>query len=93
METKTVTLKYPIERKGESPITKLTLREPRGKDLKRMDKVEGQMAKSICLIPYLCEEGITPEEVDELCAKDINALGEAIADFMGADTTGDPSAA
>jgi hypothetical protein len=92
MDKKTVTLKYPLEREGEEPIKELTIREPTGKDLKQMDKAKGgHMAKVMALIPRLCSEGVTPAELDDMCAADITSLGEVVADFMEPDgeTSGD----
>lgn len=81
-------LKHPLEQtfqaKGAEPRTEtiheVTLRRPKGKDLRVMDRHPGKMAQSLALIAAL--SGLTTAQVDELDAEDITGLGEIVGDFF-----------
>lgn len=75
----TITLKHPIKIDGRE-AAQLTLRRPKVRDLERMDKVSGEMAKTVALVADLAE--ITPDQVRELDAGDFNVVAEALAGFL-----------
>ena len=75
----TITLKHPIKIDGRE-VAQLTLRRPKVRDLERMDKVSGEMAKAVALVADLAE--ITPDQVRELDAGDFTAVAEALGDFL-----------
>lgn len=89
-----VALKHPIERKDDAgnvvaTIAEVTLRRPKGKQMRAMDNAKGAMGRTLALIA-VCG-GLLPMEADELDGEDILALGERIADFLGQSLpTGDP---
>ena len=74
-----ITLKHPITVDGRE-VAQLTLRRPKVRDLERMDKVSGEMAKAVTLISDLAE--LTPDQVRELDAGDFAAAAEALGDFL-----------
>lgn len=78
----TITLKHPVEFDGRT-IKEITLRRPKVRDLERMDKVKGELAKSVTLIADLAE--ITPDNVRDLDAEDFKRVSEVIGDFLGED--------
>lgn len=75
----TIKLKHPITADGRE-VVELTLRRPKVRDLERMDKVSGEMAKAVTLIADLAE--ISPDQVRELDAGDFAAAAEALGDFL-----------
>lgn len=85
-----ITLKHPITADGRE-VAELTLRRPKVRDLERMDKVAGEMAKAVTLVADLAE--ITPDQVRELDAEDFSQVAEALDDFLegGRPTSGKPS--
>lgn len=83
METKSVKLKKPIQRPGEPEITSLTFREPTGRDLKRLDKYRNAPIEgSLMLAAAVCEQGITPAEIDDMPAGDVMQLVEALGEWI-----------
>ena len=86
----TIKLKHPILIDGQE-TAELTLRRPKVRDLERMDKVSGEMAKTVALVADLAE--ITPDQVRELDAGDFTVVAEALGDFLevGRPTSGKPS--
>ncbi|MDE0167340.1 MAG: phage tail assembly protein [Bryobacterales bacterium] len=86
-----IELKHPITADGRE-VAELTLRRPKVRDLERMDKVSGEMAKAVTMIADLAE--IAPDQVRELDAEDFAAAAEALGDFLavGPPTSGKPSA-
>ena len=83
-KSKTIKLKEPISVEGRE-ITEVTLRRPKVGDLRRMDKVGGSdLEKTLWLMGALSE--MTPAEVDELDAVDMEALAEVISGFTGTAT-------
>lgn len=78
--TRTITLKHPIE-VGGAPVSTLTLRRPKVADLERTDKAEGPVAKSVILLSDLAE--LSPEEVRSINASDYGQVMGAVEDFLG----------
>lgn len=80
-------LKHPIEvRSAESGevienLTALALKRPKGKQLKAMDKAEGEVGKILALIAAC--SGQPPKIMDELDAEDFTALGVIVEGFFG----------
>lgn len=86
MSELTVKLTYAIQAHGEE-VSELTVRRPKVKDLRAMDAVQGDVAKTAMLIGALC--GLTPREVDQIDAMDFATVGQAVTDFLpGAQETG-----
>ena len=74
-----IKLKHPIVADGRE-ITELALRRPKVRDLERMDKVSGEIAKAVTLVADLAE--LSPDQVRELDAEDFTAVAEALGDFL-----------
>lgn len=79
-------LKVPIARTFRGPdgdrsetVDRVTVRPPKGRDMRVMDKVTGEIAQSLAMIAQLT--GLEPYQVDELDVRDISALGEIIEGF------------
>ena len=75
----TIKLKHPITADGRE-VTKLTLRRPKVRDLERVDKVDGPIAKAVTLIADLAE--LTPDQVRELDAADFTAIEAEVSGFL-----------
>ena len=75
----TIKLKHPITVDGRE-VAQLTLRRPKVRDLERMDKVSGEIAKAVTLVADLAE--LSPDQVRELDAEDFTAVAEALGDFL-----------
>ena len=75
-----IKLKHPIIADGVE-VTELALRRPKVRDLERMDKVAGEIAKAVTLTADLAE--LTPDQVRELDAEDFTAVAEQLGDFLG----------
>jgi hypothetical protein len=72
-------LKFPIAVDGAEK-TSLTFRRPKAGDFRRMDKQSGSdLDKTYWLIGALT--GLTPAEVDDLDAEDLQAASEVVAGF------------
>jgi len=83
MEKKTVTLKYPFTREGEEPITELHFREPLGKEIKQMQKFPTEPLTGIIFVAAkLCEEGLSPEEIEGLCATDYMNIADTLGEWV-----------
>lgn len=80
-------LKHPIEIKSAKDdtvvetLTELRLARPKGKHLKAMDKVSGEVAKTLALIAACA--AVPPAQLDNLDAEDFTALGEIAEGFFG----------
>lgn len=80
------TLKHPIEIKTKDSekiietITEVTLRRPKGKHLRRLDKFKGDATQTLALIGELTELPATA--LDEMDGEDIMILGEMIEGFF-----------
>jgi len=79
--TTQITLSAPLHVEGRT-INTVTLRRPKAGDLRRMEKAGGaDLDKTLFLIGALAE--MTPAEVDELDAKDLERIGQVVAGFTG----------
>lgn len=87
MSETTIELQYPIERANGETVTALTLRRPKLRDLKEMDRHQGNVAKSAALIGRLA--ALTPSEMEQLDGADFQALDAVAMGFLAsAPTTG-----
>ena len=75
----TIHLKHPIMVDG-AEAAELNLRRVKVRDLERMDKVAGPIAKTVALIADLAE--LTPDQVREVDAEDFTAIEAAVTDFL-----------
>ncbi|MBP2227539.1 hypothetical protein J2847_000819 [Azospirillum agricola] len=76
-----VALSVPIAIDGQE-TTDITLRRPKVADLRRMDAVKGgDLSKTLWMIGQLA--GLSPQEVDEIDAGDLEAIAEVVAGFTG----------
>jgi hypothetical protein len=91
-------LKYPITttfkpnggESREETLTQITLRRATGADLRTLDRVTGDLAKTFSLIEAL--GGVTKAQTDKLDAEDILELGALVASFLpGSPRTGETS--
>jgi len=79
MSKETITLEYPITVDGiETKL--LTMRRCLVKDIKGMDRITGDVAKSIYLMSELC--GISPDAVESMDAADYFKVAEKVAGFL-----------
>lgn len=79
VDVTTITLRRPILKDG-AELSTITLRRPKVGDLRRMDKVAGtDLSKTLWMIGTLAE--LTPAEVDEIDAADLEAIGEVVSGF------------
>ena len=79
MTKETIKLDYPILVDGIETDT-LTMRRCLVKDIKGMDRITGDVGKSIYLMSELC--GISPEAVESMDAADYFRLSEKVAGFL-----------
>lgn len=75
----TIELKYPVE-SGKEKISSVTMRPAKVRDLKAVDGIPGDVAKTAALIVNLAE--LTPEQLDEIDGGDFSKLSEAVAVFL-----------
>ena len=75
-----IKLKHPIIADGRE-VTELALRRPKVRDLERIDKVSGEIAKAVTLTADLAQ--LTPDQVREFDAEDFAAVAERLGDFLG----------
>ena len=75
-----IKLKHPIIADGVE-VTELALRRPKVRDIERIDKVAGEIAKAVTLTADLAE--LTPDQVRELDAEDFAEVAERLGDFLG----------
>ncbi len=75
-----IKLKHPIIADGVE-VTELALRRPKVRDLERIDKVSGEIAKAVTLTADLAQ--LTPDQVREFDAEDFAAVAERLGDFLG----------
>lgn len=79
-----IPLSEPIVR-GETKITSITLRKPKGGELGRLSIQELMQARAdsiILLIPRIAIPPITSQEANNLEPEDVAACGGAIIDFF-----------
>lgn len=68
-------------------VSTLNVRRPRAGDLRRMEVAKGgDLAKTFWLIGQLTD--LTPEEVDQIDAADLDTLGGVIEGFTNAPSPG-----
>lgn len=81
------TLKHPIEIKAKDSetvidtITEVKLHRPKGKHLRRLDKIKGDAAQTFLLLGDLT--GLSTTALDEIDGEDFVVLGEMIEGFFG----------
>jgi len=76
-----IPLSVPITVQGRT-IDTVTLRRPKVGDLRRMEKAGGgDLDKTLFLIGALAE--MSPAEVDDLDARDLERIGQVVAGFTG----------
>lgn len=82
LSLKVVELSQPLKTQDNRELTKLSFRRPKGKDLRNLPAGDA-LGMGMALIPRLCVEQITSDDVDEMDAVDcmtcVNALGEYLA--------------
>lgn len=82
-DTITVKLSQPFEVDGK-PIAEVTLRRPKVKDLRAMDRTKGEnaseMDQGIAMAAVLC--GIPVAAIDEMDAGDFAKVSEVISGFL-----------
>jgi hypothetical protein len=71
-----IKLQYPLD-----GVEEVELRRPKVRDLRKMDKVKGDLAKSVALIADLTE--LSPDQVEELDAADFTAISDIVAGWVG----------
>lgn len=76
--TVTVTLVYPIKF-GTAVVDELKFSRPKGKHMRKMDAVDGVLAKQLALFAAL--SGLSTKELDELDAVDFNVCMAVTAFF------------
>lgn len=76
----TITLSEPIIGPDGQQLTELTLRRPKGKDLRAMDKATGELGKTFALAQQL--SGIPAPMLDNLDGADVIELSDACAVFL-----------
>lgn len=79
MDPVTVQLSQPV-RRGSETITEVTIRELRLRDLRQIDSVKGDIARTAKLLSLVT--GLTDRELDDLPARDLKTLGEALSAFF-----------
>ncbi|WP_417622183.1 phage tail assembly protein [Parasphingorhabdus sp.] len=80
LHTITVSFKNKEGNREES-VDKVSIREPRGKDMRALNNVQGDISQSLEMIERLT--GLDRFFVDEMHAADLAAIGEIIEGFMG----------
>lgn len=80
--TQSIPLGRPLQTKDGRTLNTLRFRRPKARDLRRMDAAEGEMSKSLALVPVLCLDEIAPVDVDELDGADAVAIGKALGKFL-----------
>jgi hypothetical protein len=84
---RTIQLQHPVEIRatdtGEvvETVTHLALRRPTARDLRAMDKAQGEVGKSIALLATLAR--VPPSTIELLDAADYLAAAEVLADVLG----------
>jgi hypothetical protein len=81
-------LKHPIETTfrpngGEARtevLSEVTMRRPKARDLRVLDRYPGKIAQALALIQTL--SGLNQAQVDELDAEDVTGLSEIVGDFL-----------
>lgn len=79
MSKKVIKLEYPIVVDGIE-TSELSMRRCLVSDIKAMDRVKGEMEKSINLAAALC--GISPQAIESMDASDFMKLAEELSGFL-----------
>lgn len=74
------TLKYPVSVEGGQPVTALTFRRRKAKDLRRIN--EGQNDFDRGMIALSCASDQPMAVIEELDEDDLGTAMEALADFL-----------
>lgn len=83
---------FPFDKKDGSTVTEVTLRRPKGKELRKVDKLsekDGALSASYQMIAWL--SGLDFGDVDEMDGEDVVALSELVTNFLPKPKTGDAS--
>jgi len=78
-DTVKIQLQYPVEI-GEDLIDEISLRRPKGKDLKKFMKGQNSMAESMALAAHL--SGQLPVVFDEMDASDLTTVLDEVGNFV-----------
>lgn len=73
-------LKHPFEFNGEQ-VTTLSIRRPKLRDMKRVQKVKDDLEKSITMLADLAE--VEPKLLEELDTEDFTRACDLLGEFMG----------
>jgi hypothetical protein len=84
----TVRLTVPIMH-GDEELTELELHEPQFRDLRALDKAEGDFEKALAMV-VACTK-LPPSVIGQLYARDVRRIGEEAAKFMGEESPPDGS--
>ncbi len=82
-----ITLKHPVvvlAKDGQTEvdtITTITMRRPKAKHMRAMDKTAGEFGKVLGLVQ--ATTGLPMSVVDEIDGEDVITLATAVADFLG----------
>lgn len=80
------TLKHSFEFEGDT-INEINLRRPKGKDLKKLARLNDDTEKGLLMLELLAN---MPEQaIGEIDAEDFVAIGEVIAQMMGVEAGND----
>jgi hypothetical protein len=79
LEPVTIRFKGPAGEREET-ITEVQLRRPKGKDIRAMDRAEGDIGKTMALLARV--SGLEPSVLDEMDGADVVALLELVAGFL-----------
>ena len=83
-KTANVPLENPI-RRGDKEISQVTLRKPRGGELRGLslqDIGQSDVNALITLIPRISDPTLTVQEVENMEVEDLAAMGSAVFDFF-----------
>lgn len=73
-------LQYPIEVDGREPITSLTFRRLKAKDMRRIAAADNHQERGIIMLS--CATDLPMEIIDEMDVDDLTKATEAMADFL-----------
>src|SRR5947209_4557268 len=76
----TITLRPKGGEEREETISETSVRRPKARDMRLLDRHPGKIAQSLALIGALTK--LTPAQIDELDGEDVAGLGEIIGDFF-----------
>ena len=76
-------LEFPMTVRG-TEYQKLSFRRPKAKDLKKMSSgKKSEVERSFALLADIGQNGFSPEEFEDMDAKDYNALQEQLLEVLG----------